>query len=272
MYGKRIRMSKIIKPECGKGVVLPYAHGILTGPVKGLMTLAEMKRCMKLFRESGVTGIIICADYMRYFCDYFAGANAPSPIFLIDWCNLIYDAERRIGPDKISSRLFLSIEKAVRYGAVGVMIYLLMGHDDPETDAKEVRKCAAVVEECERYGLPVIIEPCMGSIENQEKYYSVKYIQKNARIASELGADIVKSHYTGDTESFKQVVDTCPTPIMVAGGPKSRGISETKKFITGVMEAGAAGIIVGRKLFQTKDPVKFLKMACEIVYNRESHH
>lgn len=266
MYGKKIRMSKIIKPNCGKGVILPYAHGVLAGPIPGIENIQEFKRNMRLFKESGVTGIIISPSYIEHCYDVFMGEGAPSPIFVIDWCNLIYDKGGSYSSHKIVSRIFVSIEKAIRYGAVGVIMYLLMGHEDPERDAEEIRKCGLIIEECEKYGLPVIIEPCMGSLKSKDTFYNPKYLKINARIASELGADIIKSHYTGNKELFKDLVNSCPTPVMVAGGEKSVNIEETIKFTKDAMEAGAAGIVAGRKIFQSDDPRKTLQLICDIVY------
>ena len=95
------------------------------------------------------------------------------------------------------------------------------------------------------------------------------YKRQAARIGAELGADVVKTVYTGDPDSFRDVVRGCPVPVVIAGGPKTSTDKQLLERIDGAMEAGARGAAIGRNVFQHKDPVRLTRAICEIVHHRK---
>jgi DhnA family fructose-bisphosphate aldolase class Ia len=187
-------------------------------------------------------------------------------VLIIDWINMT-KAYRGVVPyDEVRTGICTSIEDAIRNGADGVMTYLTLGFEDPSMESEEIKKNGLVVKECEKMGLPVIIEPVMANFKNKDIFYDKDYLKINDRIAAEIGADIVKSQYSGDPETFKEVVENCAAPIMIAGGPKSGTMEETFEMIRGSIKAGGAGTIVGRKIFQSEDVARCLEEVCKIVY------
>ena len=94
------------------------------------------------------------------------------------------------------------------------------------------------------------------------------HVAHAARIGAELGADVVKTVYTGDPDSFRDVVRGCPVPVVIAGGPKTSTDKQLLERIDGAMEAGARGAAIGRNVFQHKDPVRLTRAICEIVHHR----
>jgi fructose-bisphosphate aldolase/2-amino-3,7-dideoxy-D-threo-hept-6-ulosonate synthase len=91
-----------------------------------------------------------------------------------------------------------------------------------------------------------------------------------ARVGAELGADVVKTLYTGDPDTFKDVVQGCPVPIVIAGGPKTNTDEEFLQMIEGAMEGGARGVAIGRNVFQHENPTKITKAITEIVHYKKS--
>lgn len=266
MYGKKIRMSRLIDPKYGRGVIIPYAHGLLQGPIPGLENINEINSYMEIFRNSRATGIILSHGYLKYSAEYLMGKCVPSLILIIDWINMT-KSYKGVNPyDEVRTGICTSIEEAVKYGADGVMTYLTMGFDDPSMEVEEIKKNGLVVKECEKVGLPVIIEPVMAKFRDTNVFYDKDYLKVNNRIAAEIGADIVKSQYTGDPETFREVVENCAAPIMIAGGPKTGTIEDTLEMIRGAIRAGAAGTIVGRKIFQSEDVARCLEDVCKVVY------
>jgi fructose-bisphosphate aldolase/2-amino-3,7-dideoxy-D-threo-hept-6-ulosonate synthase len=87
-----------------------------------------------------------------------------------------------------------------------------------------------------------------------------------ARIGAELGADIIKTVYTGDKKSFKEVIDGCPVPVVIAGGPKMNSEEELLKMIEDAMECGAGGVSIGRNVFQSEKRLELTKKVCRIVH------
>ena len=99
--------------------------------------------------------------------------------------------------------------------------------------------------------------------------HAVEQVKLAARVAAELGADIVKTVYTGDSDSFREVTGGCPVPVVVAGGAKSDDLT-TLQLIEGAMEGGAMGISIGRNAFQHRSPTLFVQAAAAIVHEHRS--
>nr|HPO50105.1 fructose-bisphosphate aldolase [Spirochaetota bacterium] len=97
----------------------------------------------------------------------------------------------------------------------------------------------------------------------------VEAVKLAARVGAELGADFVKTNYTGDPDSFAKVVEGCPAPVLIAGGSKMSD-EETFKMIEGAMKAGAKGLSIGRNAFQHKTPSLFIKVSCLMVHEKLS--
>jgi DhnA family fructose-bisphosphate aldolase class Ia len=97
--------------------------------------------------------------------------------------------------------------------------------------------------------------------------YDVKLVKHAARVGAELGADIVKVVYTGSVESFREVVEGCFVPVVIAGGEKMGNDEDLIEMVKGAMASGAAGVSIGRNVFQHKDPEKMVQKICRIVHN-----
>jgi fructose-bisphosphate aldolase/2-amino-3,7-dideoxy-D-threo-hept-6-ulosonate synthase len=87
-----------------------------------------------------------------------------------------------------------------------------------------------------------------------------------ARIGGELGADIIKTNYTGTIETFKLVVESCPVPVVIAGGPKCKSMQEVLQTTSDALKAGAAGVSIGRNVFQCDSPTQISKALSAIVH------
>lgn len=267
MLGKKIRMGRLIDPEFGRGVIIPYSHGVTRGPMKGLENIKQMHKNLEIFKNSRATGILFNAGYLKYCEDYFVGRNAPSLVLVIDWMNLgkPYSGGKEINYDELRTITYKSIEEAIRYGADGVFTYLTFGFDDPLMEIEQVKRNAVIIKECEEAGLPVIIEPLMAKFRTKNILSDKDYLKINCRIAAEIGADIVKAHYPGSPELFQEVVDGCAAPIMIGGGPDLVTMSDLLKMVKGSIKAGGAGTMIGRKIFQSDDPASRLDELCKVV-------
>ncbi len=100
--------------------------------------------------------------------------------------------------------------------------------------------------------------------------HALEHVKWAARIGAELGADIVKTYYTGSTESFKEVTDACPIPVMLSGGAITDKPAEFLKVLKSVIDAGGRGCAVGRNLWQYKDPLKMLEAIKVVVHKNGS--
>ena len=109
-----------------------------------------------------------------------------------------------------------------------------------------------VARDCRRLGMP-LLAMCYPRGKNVKSQYDIEVVRHCARLAAELGADVVKTNYTGTVESFKEVVKGTPIPVVIAGGPKMDNDNALVTMIHEAMQAGAKGVSIGRNVFQHED-------------------
>jgi fructose-bisphosphate aldolase/2-amino-3,7-dideoxy-D-threo-hept-6-ulosonate synthase len=101
-----------------------------------------------------------------------------------------------------------------------------------------------------------------------ENEHDPEVVKLAARVGAELGADIVKTNYTGDPDTFKEVVDGCPVPVIIAGGPKIETERQLFEMVYDAISVGGAGVAFGRNIFQAKNPTKITRALVEVVHNK----
>ena len=251
--GKAVRMERIINRNTGKTVIVPMDHGVSVGPIKGLI---DMSKTVDQVAEGGANAVIGHIGLPRY-----GHRRYGKDIGLI----LHLSASSTLSPKPNRKVLVNTVENAMRMGADGVSIHINIG-DDYESEM--LHDFGKVAVECSYWGMPLIamMYPRGVKIEDEKDVGPVKIA---ARIGAELGADFVKTVYTGDPESFAEVVEGCPAPILIAGGSKS-GTEEMFQSIEGAMKAGAKGLSIGRNVFQHDNPSLFVRAACAIVHDNKT--
>ena len=192
----------------------------------------------------------------------------PGIVARIDWTTL-WNEHDGGASNELQSRLVARPEDAMRCGADAVVTYLAVGTGDSGFEAKEIARNAEVARECERIGMPLIIES-LARGKNVKNPSDPKWLKLHTRMAAELGADLIKTDYAGDPQSMRGVVENCPIPILVLGGSRNSSDAEALALIRGVAEAGAAGVFFGRNVFQADDMDAFLKNARAALTETES--
>ncbi len=251
--GKAIRMERLINRNNGRTVIVPMDHGVTAGPIDGLK---DMSRAVDAVAEGGANAVIGHLGLPK-----FGHRNYGKDVGLI----LHLSAASMLSPKPNKKVLVNTVENALRVGADGVSIHINVGDDN---EAEMLKDFGQVVIECIYWGMPLIamMYPRGPKIENER---DVNYVKLAARIGAEMGADFVKTNYTGDPESFAEVVEGCPAPVLIAGGSKA-GDQEMFETIEGAIKAGAKGLSIGRNAFQHKNPSLFVKAACAIVHEDAS--
>ncbi len=251
--GKAIRLNRIFRTQPSKALIVAYDHAQMLGPIAGTETPVPMIRRLAAAR---VDAILVSLGALQYSTRAFLVPDAPAIIARLDWTNVWYrkDAAKT---GKYASCLVGQVEDAVRYGADAVVTYMFMGSGDAEHEAREIAKNAEVSRAAERFGVPHIIES-MARGKDVANPYDVSWVKLHTRIASELGADLIKTDYPGDADGLREVVEACPTPVLVAGGPKTGGDEQALAMVSAVAKAGAAGVIFGRYVIQAEDMEGFL--------------
>jgi fructose-bisphosphate aldolase/2-amino-3,7-dideoxy-D-threo-hept-6-ulosonate synthase len=157
------------------------------------------------------------------------------------------------------------VEEAIRLGADAVSVHINIGS---KTEAEQLKKLGTISKICAEWGMPLLamMYPRGDGI-NQ---FDEKAVALASRVGAELGADIIKTNFTGSVESFKRVVEGCPVPVVVAGGPKMKSVEDVLKMVEMAMEAGARGVAIGRNIFQAENPTLMTKAIAMIVHENAS--
>lgn len=251
--GKAIRMERIMNRNTGKTVIVPMDHGATVGPIDGLI---DISKAVNDVAEGGANAVIGHIGLPRY-----GHRHQGKDIGLV----LHLSASTMLSTRPNRKVLVNTVENALRMGADGVSVHVNIGDDDESDMLKDLGRIAV---ECNYWGMPLIamMYPRGPKIKDEK---ALEVVKVAARVGAELGADFVKTNYTGDPESFAEVVRGCPAPILIAGGSK---LSTKDMFITieGAMKAGAKGLSIGRNVFQHKKPSLFVKAACAIVHDNMS--
>jgi DhnA family fructose-bisphosphate aldolase class Ia len=170
--------------------------------------------------------------------------------------------------------LVTTIEQAIQVGADAVAVHVNL---TSQFEAEMLRTLGSAVHECESYGMPLlaIMYPRGESASGDNNYESLKkkeqtkyaaLVAHSARIAADLGADIIKTKYTDSPDSFRVVVEACePTPILVAGGP-ALPMDKMLRNAHGAICAGAAGVSFGRNIFTRNEPQPFITALKAVVH------
>ncbi|MBN1899168.1 MAG: class I fructose-bisphosphate aldolase family protein [Spirochaetes bacterium] len=251
MIGKEIRLERIMNRNTQKTIIVPLDHGVTLGPIYGLI---DMKKTVNSIREGGANAIIIHKGIVRS-----GHRGKGKDIGLV----VHLSASTSLGVDPNAKVEVCTVEEAIQIGADAVSIHINLG---AETESEMLLHLGEVGRKCNYWGMPLIAMMYTRGkkIKNE---YDVSVVKHAARVGAELGADIVKVNYTGSTQTFRQVVEGCPVPVIIAGGEKMETDKQVLEMVKGSVEAGGAGVSIGRNVFQHKDPKEILRKIAGIVHS-----
>jgi len=163
--------------------------------------------------------------------------------------------------------LLHTVEDARRLGVDGVC---LMGFLGARVELKTYEIVARVVGDCASDGLPVMVETLPCPTERIPNPMDADAMASASRIGFELGADIIKTYYTGSPESFRRVTSTCPAPVLIAGGVKMATPRAALEVVHGSIAAGGKGVVFGRNIWQDPDPSRIVRAMKAIIHDGAS--
>jgi len=248
--GKVIRIERIINRDSKNTVIVPMDHGVSLGPIEGLKDLAKTVNAVA---EGGANAVVLHKGVVGY-----GHRGYGKDIGLI----IHLSASTSLAPDPNEKVLVCTVEEAIKLGADAVSVHVNIGSKTESSQLKTLGEISRIAAE---WGMPLLamMYP-RGEGINQ---FDEKAVSLAARVGAELGADIVKTNFTGDVQSFKRVVEGCPVPVVVAGGPKMSNEEEILKMVRMAMDAGARGVAIGRNIFQAENPTKMTRAISMIVHN-----
>jgi len=231
--------------------VVPMDHGVSDGPLAGLERPAET---LARVRAGGADSIIVHKGLVRTLAPQLGGLGF--------WLHV--SAGTSMNPDPNDKRVVASVEEAVRLGADGVSCHVNVGAKE---ESRMVEDMGRLATGCDRLGLPLLAMMYPRGHEVRDPH-DLKLVKHVARLGYELGADVIKVPYTGSTETFREVTQAVDVPVLVSGGPKTETDRAFLAMVHGALEAGGAGVSVGRNLWQHKDPTAITRAVARLVHDR----
>ncbi len=235
-------------------VIVPMDHGISIGPVAGIVNLPD---AVNKVAEGGANAVLMQKGMAKH-----GHRGYGQDIGLI----IHMSASTSLGPDPNDKVQVCTVEEAIKLGADAVSVHINIGS---ETESDQLQKLGMVAESCDSWGMPLIamMYPRGNKITNPN---DPELVAHAARAGAELGADMIKTNYTGDPDTFNDVVEGCPIPVVMAGGPKTDTDREFLEMAAGAIEGGARGVAIGRNVFQHENPTAMTRALTLIVHKGAS--
>ena len=251
MYGKKIRFSRIINQETGKAVIVPIDHGTTLGPIDGIK---DSKKVIANLVNGGVDAIVLHKGMLK---------NVSTNPLLAKTNYLMHISVSTVLNGKPENKVIVtSVEEAIKYGADGISIHVNCGG---ENESNMIKSLGEISESCLLWGMPLLVMIYVGN-----NSYDPKLVAHVARIAEELGADIVKVDYPGSIEGMRQVTESVNIPVLISGGIKKDNDFELFKVVEGALKGGAKGVSFGRNVFQQTDQTFFARLLSDFVHDRKT--
>jgi len=245
-WGLKNRISRIITPNDNRALMLAIDHGYFLGPTEKLENAKNtvkplVKYCDSLMLTRGVQRTSVDSSY-------------PIPIVL-----RVSGGTSIIGEDLSNEEITTSVKEAIRLNASAVAMSMFVG---AKYEKQTIVNLSKLVNESEEYGIPVLAVTAVGKDMGKDE----RYLSLACRIAAEQGAHIVKTYYC---KNFEKVVDSCPVPIIIAGGKKIPEL-EALQLTYDAIKAGAVGVDMGRNIWQSENPVPMIRAVRSIVHGSQS--
>jgi putative autoinducer-2 (AI-2) aldolase len=243
-WGMENRLSRIIRPDTGRCVMLAVDHGYFQGPTSGLEDLGRTVEPLLPYADA----LMLTRGALRNCVE---PANAPPIVLRMSGGNSM------VRRDELSDEtITVAVEDAIRLNAAAITLSVYVGSPHQKATIANLSK---LVDAGERYGIPVLAVTAVGA----EMVRDARYLGLACRIAAEIGAHFVKTYYC--EPAFEDVVQGCPVPVVVAGGkklPERDALALAWKSVRG----GAVGVDMGRNIFQSEWPVAMIRAVREIVH------
>ncbi len=237
--GKRIRLSRIFNTRSGRALVVPMDHSVTIGPL-GKADHAD--RTAAMLAVAGVDAIVV----------HKGRARSINPVHFTEMGLIVHlSAGTELALDRTGKVLVGSVEECLRLGADAVSVHVNVGSP---TETAQLTDLGTVASACDALGVPLLAMMYARGPEMGSRTELVDTLSHLAAIATDLGADIVKLDYAGSHAAMNEVVESCPVPILVAGGPAAGDDDAAIAFGNEVVDTSVAGLSFGRLIFDAQDP------------------
>jgi 3-hydroxy-5-phosphonooxypentane-2,4-dione thiolase len=244
-WGMRNRLSRLIKKD-GHCFFMPIDHGYFQGPTRCLERPGDTVRDLLAYSDA----LFVTRGVLRSSID----PDNDTPIIL-----RVSGGTSVVGKDLANEIITTSIDDIIRLNVCAVGVSVFIG---TEYEKESLTNLSAIVNECEKYGIPVMAVTAVGKeLEKRD----ARYLSLCCRIVAEHGAKVVKTYWC---QNFEKVTHGCPVPVVMAGGPQCETELEVFNFVHDGMQKGAIGVNLGRNVWQNPYPVAMAKALHAVIHKK----
>jgi 2-amino-4,5-dihydroxy-6-oxo-7-(phosphonooxy)heptanoate synthase len=255
-FARQVRLSRLFRHADDRLFVVPLDHSVHDGPLRASLPTAAL---VSALATRGVDAVVLHKGTVRHI-----DPQAFRSTSLI----LHLSASTSHAGDPDAKYLVASVEEALSLGADAVSIHVNLGSAD---EGRQVQDMSAVAQACDRWNLPLLamIYPRGPRIDNPAQASLVAHA---VSLAVDLGADIVKTVRAESDVDMKDIVAGSPIPVIVAGGHPKASADATAEYVSTVLATGAAGVAMGRNIFQANDPAAVAARIARIIHPTGEHY
>lgn len=250
-FARALRLRRLFHHDPQRLLLVPLDHSISDGPVvpRGL----SMDQLVGQLSAGGADAIIVHKGSLRHI----------SPTRLASTSLILHlNASTAHAPDPDAKYMVTGVEDALRMGADAVSVHINMGSLE---ERQQIADLGAVADQCDRWNLPLLamMYPRGPKITDAT---DPELVAHAVTIAADLGADLVKAPYVGSPSVMRELVSACPIPLVCAGGPRRGASEDALDFVRNAISGGAAGVAMGRNIFQAPDPGAMTASVARVVH------
>lgn len=251
-FARQVRLDRLFRHDYGRLLIVPLDHSVTDGPITGGNGVDQL---IGKLAGNGVDAVVLHKGALRYVAHRWF---AETSLIVHLSASTVHAAD----PD--AKYLVASVEEALRLGADAVSVHVNLGSRD---EARQIADMAAVSDACDRWNLPLLamMYPRGPQIADPR---DPTLIAHAVTLAADLGVDVVKTVYTGSVDTMAEITGNAPVPVIVAGGPRRDKHADVLEYVAEVMRAGAAGVAMGRNVFQADDPALLTKRMSALIHDR----
>ncbi|MDH4572018.1 class I fructose-bisphosphate aldolase [Salinicola acroporae] len=257
-----LRTGRLFRRETGLTCMVAFDRTLLSGPVAHAI---DARRTCEAIVNSRPDAVLLSPGVLKSCGSLFADSRAPRVVLRIDY--------PMVGDFTLAGeehhRMIATPAQAQAMGADAVVMCLISGYDDPRREADNLEAVAETARQCEAIGLPLIVEAVVWGA-REEGLLDGERIARIARIAAELGADLIKAQYTGEPDDMRALTESCPVPVLVLGGAAMNDDEALTRFTRGALDNGASGVIFGRNAWQREGVTGGIERLVAIVHGRDA--
>jgi 2-amino-4,5-dihydroxy-6-oxo-7-(phosphooxy)heptanoate synthase len=248
--GRQLRLGRLTRHQLDSVFLVPLDHSVATGPIA---TVDGMEAIVRAVADNGGDGVILHKGRARWL-----SADLFRDLALV----VHLSASTAHAPDADEKVLVTGVEEALRLGADAVSVHVNLGS---RTEARQLSDLGATADVCHRWGMPLIamIYPRGPRIADPS---TPTLIGHAANLAADLGADLVKTPFTGSAATMSEVIRTCPIPVIVAGGAALESEDDLICQVDEIMRSGASGVAIGRNVFTSPDVGRTVRRIADVVH------